>query len=52
MEPVPLTKCGQLPSGFVLEDPDSHYIYVCEKEHGLLGIAHSTPDRDFSSAMK
>ncbi|CAL9764046.1 unnamed protein product [Musa acuminata subsp. burmannicoides] len=39
MEPVPLTKCGQLPSGFVLEDPDSHYIYVCEKEHGLLGIA-------------
>ncbi|RWW27868.1 hypothetical protein GW17_00007687 [Ensete ventricosum] len=44
MEPVPLTKCGQLPSGFVLEDPDSHYIYVCEKEHGLLGIAHSTPD--------
>lgn len=48
MEPVPLTKCGQLPSGFVLEDPDSHYIYVCEKEHGLLGIAH----RDCSSAMK
>ncbi|CAD5179181.1 unnamed protein product [Musa acuminata subsp. malaccensis] len=48
MEPVPLTKCGQLPAGFVLEDPDSHYIYVCEKEHGLLGIAQ----RDCSSALK
>ncbi|XP_064956069.1 uncharacterized protein LOC103979457 isoform X7 [Musa acuminata AAA Group] len=28
MEPVPLTESGQLPAGFVLEDPDSHYIYV------------------------
>nr|XP_009393890.1 PREDICTED: methyltransferase-like protein 13 isoform X2 [Musa acuminata subsp. malaccensis] len=28
MEPVPLTESGQLPAGFVLEDPDSHYIYL------------------------
>lgn len=31
MEPVPLTEGGLLPAGFVLEDPDSHYIYVCKK---------------------
>jgi hypothetical protein len=31
MEPVPLTENGQLPVGFVLEDLESHYIYVCEK---------------------
>ncbi|THU58900.1 hypothetical protein C4D60_Mb03t19350 [Musa balbisiana] len=33
MEPVTLTESGQLPAGFVLEDPDSHYIYVCKKMH-------------------
>ncbi|CAL9113639.1 unnamed protein product [Musa textilis] len=33
MEPVPLTESSQLPAGFVLEDPDSHYIYVCKKMH-------------------
>ncbi|XP_020275314.1 methyltransferase-like protein 13 isoform X2 [Asparagus officinalis] len=31
MEPVPLTEKGLLPPGFVLEDPESHYIYVCKK---------------------
>lgn len=31
MEPVPLTECGTLQPGFVLEDPDSHYIYICQK---------------------
>lgn len=31
MEPVPLTENGQLPAGFVLEDLESHYIYICEK---------------------
>ena len=30
MEPVPLTENGQLPAGFVLEDLESHYIYICE----------------------
>lgn len=31
LEPVPLTEDGMLPPNFVLEDPDSHYIYVCKK---------------------
>ncbi|XP_068660781.1 uncharacterized protein [Aristolochia californica] len=30
-EPVPLTEDGTLPASFVLEDPDSHYIYICRK---------------------
>ncbi|OMP00818.1 Transcription factor, K-box [Corchorus olitorius] len=31
LEPVPLTENGLLPADFVLEDPDSHFIYVCKK---------------------
>lgn len=31
LEPVPTTEKGLLPAGFVLEDPDSHFIYVCKK---------------------
>ncbi|CAN6444822.1 unnamed protein product [Victoria cruziana] len=31
LEPVPLTDDGLLPPGFTLEDPESHYVYVCEK---------------------
>ncbi|KAL5543629.1 hypothetical protein UlMin_007413 [Ulmus minor] len=31
VEPVPLTENGSLPADFVLEDPDSHFIYVCKK---------------------
>ncbi|XP_078179465.1 uncharacterized protein LOC144573555 [Carex rostrata] len=31
MEPVPLTENGQLPADFVIEDLESHFIYVCEK---------------------
>ncbi|MCL7022952.1 hypothetical protein MKW94_029474 [Papaver nudicaule] len=31
LEPVPITENGKLPAGFVLEDPESHYIYVCQK---------------------
>ncbi|XP_020108094.1 methyltransferase-like protein 13 isoform X2 [Ananas comosus] len=37
LEPVPLTEKGQLPAGYVLEDPDSHYIYVCKKMHEFMG---------------
>uniref|UniRef100_A0A1D1YQ75 Methyltransferase-like protein 13 n=1 Tax=Anthurium amnicola TaxID=1678845 RepID=A0A1D1YQ75_9ARAE len=39
MEPVALTEGGLLPAGFVLEDPDSHYIYVCKKLQGLANLA-------------
>ncbi|RVX00375.1 Methyltransferase-like protein 13 [Vitis vinifera] len=31
LEPVPTTEKGLLLPGFVLEDPDSHYIYICKK---------------------
>ncbi|KAF9595976.1 hypothetical protein IFM89_006903 [Coptis chinensis] len=38
-EPVPLTEEGLLPPDFVLEDPESHYIYVCEKVDETLELA-------------
>lgn len=31
LEPVPITETGLLPADFVLDDPDSHFIYVCKK---------------------
>ncbi|KAG8486419.1 hypothetical protein CXB51_019879 [Gossypium anomalum] len=31
LEPIPITEKGLLPVDFVLEDPDSHFIYVCKK---------------------
>lgn len=31
LEPIPITDEGLLPPGFVMEDPDSHFIYVCKK---------------------
>lgn len=30
-EPIPLDEKGLIPKDWVLEDPDSHYIYVCRK---------------------
>ncbi|XP_050387751.1 uncharacterized protein LOC126804039 [Argentina anserina] len=32
LEPVPVTENGSLPAEFALEDPDSHFIYVCKKK--------------------
>lgn len=31
LEPVPTTDKGVLPADYVMEDPDSHFIYVCKK---------------------
>lgn len=31
MEPIALTEKSQIPPEYVLEDPDSHYIYICKK---------------------
>lgn len=31
LEPAPITEQGLLPTDFVLEDPDCHFIYVCKK---------------------
>ncbi|KAM0836568.1 hypothetical protein ACQ4PT_062240 [Festuca glaucescens] len=41
-DPVPLAESGRLPDGFIPEDPDSHYIYVCKKVQGLTGIGSPT----------
>ncbi|KAG9457362.1 hypothetical protein H6P81_001870 [Aristolochia fimbriata] len=38
MEPVPLTEDGTLPASFTLEDPDSHYIYMCRKMDNPTGV--------------
>jgi len=45
LDPVPLTERGRLPDGFVPEDPDSHYVYACEKMQGLTGAASPTVER-------
>lgn len=42
LDPVPLTERGRLPDGFVPEDPDSHYVYVCKKMQGLTGTGSPT----------
>ncbi|KAJ0255604.1 S-adenosyl-L-methionine-dependent methyltransferases superfamily protein [Hirschfeldia incana] len=31
LEAIPLTSEGMLPHDYVLEDPDSHFIYICNK---------------------
>ncbi|KAH7667113.1 Endothelin-converting enzyme 1 protein [Dioscorea alata] len=41
MEPVPLTEWGLLPPDYVLDDPDSHYIYVCKKMDRLFGLTQT-----------
>uniref|UniRef100_A0A0D9X2E2 Methyltransferase type 11 domain-containing protein n=1 Tax=Leersia perrieri TaxID=77586 RepID=A0A0D9X2E2_9ORYZ len=42
VDPVPMTESGRLPDGFVPEDPDSHYIYVCKKLQGTTGTSSPT----------
>ncbi|KAI7727217.1 hypothetical protein M8C21_022512 [Ambrosia artemisiifolia] len=31
LSPIPITENGMLPADYVIEDPDSHFIYVCTK---------------------
>ncbi|CAH9085372.1 unnamed protein product [Cuscuta epithymum] len=31
LEPVPLTETGLISADYVMEDPDSHFIYICKK---------------------
>ncbi|XP_062187458.1 uncharacterized protein LOC133890861 isoform X2 [Phragmites australis] len=42
LDPVPLTENSRLPDGFIPEDPDSHYVYVCKKMQGLTGTNSPT----------
>ncbi|KAJ9558230.1 hypothetical protein OSB04_012844 [Centaurea solstitialis] len=35
LSPIPTTEKGLLPADYVLEDPDSHFIYVCRKNSDL-----------------
>ena len=37
LEPIPLTDKGLLPADWVVEDPDSHFIYVCRKVNDTNG---------------
>lgn len=42
LEPVPLTEKGLLPEDYVLEDPDSHFIYVCKKLDVTTDLSHKS----------
>uniref|UniRef100_A0A0E0ANQ0 Methyltransferase type 11 domain-containing protein n=1 Tax=Oryza glumipatula TaxID=40148 RepID=A0A0E0ANQ0_9ORYZ len=48
LDPVPMTGSGVLPDGFVPEDPDSHYIYVCKKLQGSTGTSSPTIHHRFA----
>ncbi|XP_010269735.1 PREDICTED: methyltransferase-like protein 13 [Nelumbo nucifera] len=41
LEPVPLTERGLLPADFVMEDPDSHFIYLCQKMDETMDLGHA-----------
>ncbi|WZZ82379.1 hypothetical protein YC2023_102951 [Brassica napus] len=40
LEAIPLTSEGMLPPDYVLEDPDSHFIYICNKKVGEVAQIH------------
>ncbi|KAI8545884.1 hypothetical protein RHMOL_Rhmol07G0072100 [Rhododendron molle] len=40
LEPVPTTEKGLLPAGFIMEDPDSHFVYVCRKMDETTDLIH------------
>lgn len=49
VEPVPINEKGQLPADYVLEDPDSHFIYICEKMDELGSISSKLHDSSFTA---
>ncbi|OVA04015.1 Methyltransferase type 11 [Macleaya cordata] len=51
LEPVPITEKGLLPPGFVLEDPESHYIYVCQKMDGMMDVGDAPIDLETESVV-
>ena len=52
MEPVPLTEWGSLPPDYVLDDPDSHYIYVCKKVDRLYGLSNTNTEKVRSTIVQ
>ncbi|XP_022896597.1 methyltransferase-like protein 13 [Olea europaea var. sylvestris] len=42
LEPVPMTEKGLLPADYTLEDPDSHFIYVCKKADDPTAVSHGS----------
>lgn len=47
LEPVHVNEKGLLPADFVMEDPDSHFIYVCEKKtDDVTELSNSTTTAD------
>lgn len=44
LEPVPLTEKGLLHADYVMEDPDSHFIYVCKKQDEPTDLCQNSDD--------
>ncbi|KAL3537556.1 hypothetical protein ACH5RR_000922 [Cinchona calisaya] len=40
LEPVPITEKGLLPADYVLDDPDSHFIYICKKAEEQFDVSN------------
>ncbi|KAL8542216.1 hypothetical protein ACS0TY_003178 [Phlomoides rotata] len=52
LEPVPITEKGLLPADYVLEDPDSHFIYVCKKIGEPTNLCNKSVDSLADAAMQ
>ncbi|PIM99860.1 Methyltransferase [Handroanthus impetiginosus] len=52
LEPVPLTEKGLLPADYVLEDPDSHFIYVCKKIDEPIDLSDKSANSLTENAME
>ncbi|XP_057790033.1 uncharacterized protein LOC131006908 isoform X1 [Salvia miltiorrhiza] len=44
LDPIPLTEKGLLPADYVMEDPDSHFIYVCKKVDVPTDLSNKSAD--------
>lgn len=44
LEPVPTEEDGTLLASYVLEDPESHFIYICRKADETSSISNISDD--------
>ncbi|KAH0726052.1 hypothetical protein KY284_001917 [Solanum tuberosum] len=44
LEPIPLTEKGLLPEDYIMEDPDSHFIYICTKVDESVELSNKSTD--------